>query len=289
MGIDGFRIDTMKHVNDEFWQKFGPEVLAYAKSQGKREFFMFGEVFDTSRPFTSQYTTQEQDAGRPGLPVPGRRPQLRLQEPADRTSCGRSSATTTGTPTRIPTSTSCRPSSVITTWAGSATSSTRTTRRAPRANWWPRPARPRADVLLPRQSGDLLRRRAGVHRHRRRPGGPADHVRQPGRRLPRRRPARHGRRTHARGQLRPQPSAVQEDPATGVADQGTPGAAQRCPPGSLRQRPGRHLRLLAAAPEPPAGVRGGVEQQRVGEDCGHPHLRQERILPAGVRDRGAVT
>ena len=25
-GVDGFRIDTMKHVNDEFWQAFGPEV-----------------------------------------------------------------------------------------------------------------------------------------------------------------------------------------------------------------------------------------------------------------------
>jgi alpha-amylase len=58
LGIDGFRIDTMKHVNDEFWQKFGPEVLAYAKSQGKKEFFMFGEVFDLSRPFTSTYTTR---------------------------------------------------------------------------------------------------------------------------------------------------------------------------------------------------------------------------------------
>jgi glycosidase len=52
-GVDGFRIDTMNHVNDEFWQKFGPEVLAYAKSQDKNEFFMFGEVFDLSRPFTS--------------------------------------------------------------------------------------------------------------------------------------------------------------------------------------------------------------------------------------------
>jgi alpha-amylase len=60
MGIDGFRIDTMKHVNDEFWQKFGPEVLAYAKSQGKEEFFMFGEVFDLSRPFTSTFTTRNQ-------------------------------------------------------------------------------------------------------------------------------------------------------------------------------------------------------------------------------------
>ncbi|WP_329100428.1 alpha-amylase family glycosyl hydrolase [Micromonospora sp. NBC_01699] len=58
-GIDGFRIDTMKHVNDEFWQKFGPEVLRYAHRQGKSEFFMFGEVFDTTRAFTSQFTTRD--------------------------------------------------------------------------------------------------------------------------------------------------------------------------------------------------------------------------------------
>ncbi|GAA1032138.1 hypothetical protein GCM10009557_29670 [Virgisporangium ochraceum] len=57
-GVDGFRIDTMKHVNDEFWQAFGPEVLQYARSQGKREFFMFGEVFDTTKSFTSQFTTK---------------------------------------------------------------------------------------------------------------------------------------------------------------------------------------------------------------------------------------
>ena len=57
--IDGFRIDTMKHVNDEFWQQFLPDVLDYAHRQGKREFFMFGEVFDTSRPFTSHFTTTD--------------------------------------------------------------------------------------------------------------------------------------------------------------------------------------------------------------------------------------
>ncbi|MFC0532007.1 alpha-amylase family glycosyl hydrolase [Phytohabitans kaempferiae] len=56
-GVDGFRIDTMKHVNDEFWQAFGPEVLDYARRQGKREFFMFGEVFDTTKSFTSHFTT----------------------------------------------------------------------------------------------------------------------------------------------------------------------------------------------------------------------------------------
>ncbi|TQJ69096.1 glycosidase [Arthrobacter sp. SLBN-100] len=57
-GVDGFRIDTMKHVNDGFWQEFGPDVLTYAKEQGKDEFFMFGEVFDTTKSFTSQFTTR---------------------------------------------------------------------------------------------------------------------------------------------------------------------------------------------------------------------------------------
>jgi alpha-amylase len=58
-GVDGFRIDTMKHVNDEFWQKFGPEVLRFAREQGKTEFFMFGEVFDTTKSFTSHFTTRD--------------------------------------------------------------------------------------------------------------------------------------------------------------------------------------------------------------------------------------
>jgi alpha-amylase len=58
-GIDGFRIDTMKHVNDEFWQRFAPEVLSFARRQGKREFFMFGEVFDTTKSFTSHFTTHD--------------------------------------------------------------------------------------------------------------------------------------------------------------------------------------------------------------------------------------
>ncbi|HEU4667254.1 MAG TPA: alpha-amylase family glycosyl hydrolase [Arthrobacter sp.] len=59
-GVDGFRIDTMKHVNNEFWQEFGPDVLNFAKAQGKDEFFMFGEVFDTTKSFTSQFTTRNQ-------------------------------------------------------------------------------------------------------------------------------------------------------------------------------------------------------------------------------------
>ena len=63
-GIDGFRIDTMKHVNDEFWQEFGPGILDYADRHGKPDFFMFGEVaLDGSdaaaKSFTSHYTTHD--------------------------------------------------------------------------------------------------------------------------------------------------------------------------------------------------------------------------------------
>jgi alpha-amylase len=62
--IDGFRMDTMKHVNDEFWQKFAPAMERYARSQGVRDFYMFGEVAeDTSRPITSHYMTHDDVQG----------------------------------------------------------------------------------------------------------------------------------------------------------------------------------------------------------------------------------
>ncbi len=58
-GIDGFRIDTMKHVNDEFWVEFAPAILDFARANGKKEFFLFGEVFDTTKSFTSHFTTHD--------------------------------------------------------------------------------------------------------------------------------------------------------------------------------------------------------------------------------------
>ncbi len=57
-GIDGFRIDTVKHVNIGFWQKFSPEVLAAAAKAGKDKFFMFGEVYDADPRNTSRFTTE---------------------------------------------------------------------------------------------------------------------------------------------------------------------------------------------------------------------------------------
>ena len=55
--IDGYRIDTAKHVNIEFWQRVAPAVLEYAQTNGKPDFTMFGEVFDGNPEVESYYTT----------------------------------------------------------------------------------------------------------------------------------------------------------------------------------------------------------------------------------------
>ncbi|HPK12537.1 MAG TPA: alpha-amylase family glycosyl hydrolase, partial [Phycicoccus elongatus] len=56
-GIDGFRIDTVKHVNLEFWQKFIPDILGEAKRIKNDDFFAFGEVYDGNPEAMSQFTT----------------------------------------------------------------------------------------------------------------------------------------------------------------------------------------------------------------------------------------
>jgi pullulanase-type alpha-1,6-glucosidase len=56
LGIDGFRIDTAKHVNFEFWEQWTTEVLDYARDvKGKDDFFMFGEVYDADPVKLSPY------------------------------------------------------------------------------------------------------------------------------------------------------------------------------------------------------------------------------------------
>ena len=55
LGIDGFRIDTAKHVNFEFWEEWSTEVLDYAHANGKPDFFMFGEVYDADPVKLSPY------------------------------------------------------------------------------------------------------------------------------------------------------------------------------------------------------------------------------------------
>ncbi|HLT84575.1 MAG TPA: pullulanase-type alpha-1,6-glucosidase [Phototrophicaceae bacterium] len=55
LGIDGFRIDTAKHVNVEFWEEWTTAVLDHARAQGNEEFFMFGEVYDADARLLSPY------------------------------------------------------------------------------------------------------------------------------------------------------------------------------------------------------------------------------------------
>jgi glycosidase len=43
-GIDGFRIDTARHVNPEFWQSFVPAMLERARAKNIPNFHIFGEV-----------------------------------------------------------------------------------------------------------------------------------------------------------------------------------------------------------------------------------------------------
>lgn len=43
-GVDGFRIDTARHVNPEFWQAFVPAIRQRARDRGIPNFHIFGEV-----------------------------------------------------------------------------------------------------------------------------------------------------------------------------------------------------------------------------------------------------
>ncbi len=55
---DGFRIDTVKHVNIEFWQQFSPALMAHAKKQGIDNFLMFGEVYSFEPEALSVFTRE---------------------------------------------------------------------------------------------------------------------------------------------------------------------------------------------------------------------------------------
>ncbi len=47
LDIDGFRIDTLKFLSPQFAREFGRATKEFARSVGKDNFFVFGEVYDT--------------------------------------------------------------------------------------------------------------------------------------------------------------------------------------------------------------------------------------------------
>jgi glycosidase len=79
--FDGFRIDTLKHVDHEFWQYFAPKIRQYAAGKitlpdptdpkdpgktvppltvAKNKFFMFGESFDGDDVLNGSYTMNQE-------------------------------------------------------------------------------------------------------------------------------------------------------------------------------------------------------------------------------------
>ncbi|MEL6363179.1 MAG: alpha-amylase family glycosyl hydrolase, partial [Pseudomonadota bacterium] len=57
--VDGFRIDTAKHVNPEFWQAFAPAILDHARSEGIEHFHVFGEVYEFDVAQLAKFTTYD--------------------------------------------------------------------------------------------------------------------------------------------------------------------------------------------------------------------------------------
>jgi glycosidase len=58
--LDGFRIDTVEHVEHDFWVEFASKVRQRLKAQDKNRFLMFGEAFDGNDKLLGSYT-------RPGM------------------------------------------------------------------------------------------------------------------------------------------------------------------------------------------------------------------------------
>ncbi len=55
-GFDGFRVDTVKHTDMGFWEDWCPRLHAFAATNDKPNFFMFGEVYDGSDAKCGSYT-----------------------------------------------------------------------------------------------------------------------------------------------------------------------------------------------------------------------------------------
>lgn len=57
--FDGFRLDTVKHVEYEFWRYFTQRVRSRLAARGKNNFLMFGEVFDGRDDMLGSFTRHE--------------------------------------------------------------------------------------------------------------------------------------------------------------------------------------------------------------------------------------
>ena len=54
--LDGFRIDTIKHIDYPFWNLFLPKLRSDLAALGKKNFYVFGESFDGDDALNGSYT-----------------------------------------------------------------------------------------------------------------------------------------------------------------------------------------------------------------------------------------
>ena len=181
-GVDGFRIDTMKHVNDEFWQEFGPEVLELRAARTASASSSCSARSSTPRKsFTSHFTTHDKMQSVLDFPFQDAARNFASRGSADR----RSSATffadddwytdADSNVYELPTFLGNHDMGRIGGFVMADNPG------AGDAEWVARDRLAHELMYFSRGNPvDLLRRRAGLHRHRRRPGRAADAVRQPG-------------------------------------------------------------------------------------------------------------
>ena len=174
--LDGFRVDTARHVNAGFFKLWVPQILAAAKSAGVNDFQIFGEVPITDTVEQSAYV---RDRGLPSV----------LDFPFQSSVTGYASGGSSAVAVlhrmqdddyyRLPDGSDPTPPTFLgnhdmgraayeIALAGGGLSG----RRAAPASG----ARLRPDLSPARRSGRLLRRRGRDDRHRRRPGFAAGHV-----------------------------------------------------------------------------------------------------------------
>lgn len=56
--VDGFRVDTTKHVNIEFWPQFSEAIIDHAHSLGIGHFTVFAEVYEPDPGQLARFTTE---------------------------------------------------------------------------------------------------------------------------------------------------------------------------------------------------------------------------------------
>ena len=69
--LDGFRVDTAKHVDHAFFRSWAPKVRAAARTAGVADFEIFGEVFTTDTAELATFVRDRRRAERHRLPAPG--------------------------------------------------------------------------------------------------------------------------------------------------------------------------------------------------------------------------